>query len=194
MTHRPETMTDQQRFAAWVCDHGSAVRGFLLGMVRDAGRADELTQEVFCRAWQARQRYQETGAARGYLMRIADRLACDTARGRQPVVHLDDSGWRQVEPASRDAGPEAMAMRAEQAALLAAALDALSDVQRRVVLLRYFGQMSFAEIAAALAAPLNTVLSHCHRGLQTLRTILSSDDDERGSRETVAEPGSRDRG
>lgn len=162
-------------FASWVRAHGRAIRGYLLAMVRNAAVADELTQEVFCRAWQARQNYREQGNARAYLLRIADRLGCDWARAPKPPVQLDDQGWRQHEPAGRGAGPVQAAVLAEQAERLDGALAQLVPMQQRTLLLRYYGQMSFAEIAAMLDCPLNTVLSHCHRGLQALRQFFSDE-------------------
>jgi RNA polymerase sigma-70 factor (ECF subfamily) len=163
---------DQERFAQWVCAHGKAVRGFLGAMVRRADVADELTQEVFYRAWQARSRYRELGSARAYLLRIADRLACDRHRRGEPEVHLDESGWRRHEPPSPAAEPSQTVALVEERELLAEALDRLTASQRRVLLLRYYGQLSYAEIAAAMVCPLNTVLSHAHRGLGTLRQLL----------------------
>lgn len=186
MSHDAESMPAEERLAAWVRDHGRAVRGYLLATLRERQLADDLTQEVFLRAWQARERYREAGTPRAYLMRIADRLACDTARRRRAVL-LDEAGWRQIEPEGRQEDPALAAVGAEQSALLTRALEGLSPAQRRVLLLRYFGQMSFAEIAAAVEAPLNTVLSHCHRGLEALKTILGDHDEQRPS-ETVADP------
>jgi RNA polymerase sigma-70 factor, ECF subfamily len=51
-------------------------------------------------------------------------------------------------------------------------LDRLSPPQRRVLLLRYYGQFTFAEIAEMIDCPLNTTLSHCRRGLEALRALL----------------------
>ncbi len=60
----------------------------------------------------------------------------------------------------------------EETGRLTAALDRLSPAQRRVLLLRYFGQLSFADIATTTGLPLSTTLSHCRRGLETLRKLL----------------------
>ena len=172
MAEQSRNSDDEELFATWVREHGRAVRGFLLAMVRRPDVADDLSQEVFCRAWQARTRYREQGNARAYLLRIADRVACDRGRRRQPQVHLSDDGWQRHEPADPAEEPSAAALRAEEIEQLTAALDRLSPVQRRVLLLRYYGQLSFAEIAAAIGCPLNTTLSHCRRGLETLRKLL----------------------
>jgi RNA polymerase sigma-70 factor, ECF subfamily len=131
-----------------------------------------LSQEVFCRAWRARADYREQGTARAYLLRIADRLVCDRGRRNGTQVNLDQDGWRRHEPICSAAGPLGAAMRAEENRQLAAALDQLSQPQRRVLLLRYFGQFTFAEIAEMIDCPLNTTLSHCRRGLDALRAML----------------------
>ncbi len=163
---------DERLFTQWGDEHGRAVWGYLLAMVRRTDVADDLTQEVFCKAWQARDRYREQGNARAYLLRIADRLVVDRGRKSGREVTLDAENWEAIEPASPAAGPAQSAAGTEAAGQLAVALEKLSAAQRRVVLLRYYGQMSFAEIAATVDCPLNTALSHCRRGLEALREIL----------------------
>ncbi len=162
----------QGRFAQWVHDHGQAVRGFLLALVRRGDVADDLCQEVFCRAWQARQRYTDQGKARAYLLQIAHRLVVDRSRRNEPQTNLNEEAWTVHEPPTETPGPSQAAMMNEQIGLLHAALDRLAPMQQRVLLLRYYGQMDFQEIADTLQTPLNTALSHCRRGLETLRQML----------------------
>jgi RNA polymerase sigma-70 factor (ECF subfamily) len=161
--------------AEWIEQHGDAVRGYLRAMTGRHDVADDLWQDVFQRVWRAGGRYDERGAARAYLIRIADRLLCDRARQlRRRAVErqLDDEGWRRVEPASGDPAPGRALEATEAGRRLHAALDLLSPAQRRVLLLRYYGELSFAEIAATVERPLNTVLSDCRRGLEALRGVL----------------------
>jgi RNA polymerase sigma-70 factor (ECF subfamily) len=172
MADRGRNADDQQLFADWLREHLQAVRGFLLAMVRRPEVAEEMTQEVFRRAWQARGRYREQGNARAYLLRIANRLACDHGRRPKPTINLDAEGWRQYEPVHPAAEPSRAVLLAEETEQLTAALDRLSPIERQVLLLRYYGQLSFAEIAAEIACPLNTTLSHCRRGLEKLRKLL----------------------
>ena len=172
MHHDSQSTDEAQRWMAWAREHGPAVRGYVLALVRRTELAEELTQEVFYRAWRARRSYREEGNARAYLLRIADRLVCDVGRKAGREVTLDEEGWRQIEPVSRTAGPLQSLQQAEAARQLAAALDSLSPAQRRVLLLRYYGQLSFAEIAEIVNCPINTALSHCRRGLSTMRRIL----------------------
>lgn len=163
---------DASLWSDWNRAHAPAVRGYLLALVRRPDLADDLVQEVFCRAWQARGRYREEGNVRAYLLRIADRLACDRARRSGREVNVSEEDWRRLEPAQDGRAPDDAAAQREVLEQLAAALDSLSPVQRRVLLLRYFGQVRFSEIADMVGCPLSTALSHAHRGLLALRRLL----------------------
>lgn len=165
--------TDEERVIRWVTEHGDAVRGYLVGLIRRQDVADDLVQEVYRRVWQARDRYAEQGSPRAYLIRVADRLAWDYFRRHQREVTLDEVGWEEVEPPDRNGSPSSPLIDSEAKSELAAALDLLTIAQRRVLLLRYYSEMSFEEIAAAMECPLSTALSHCRRGLLALRKIMS---------------------
>jgi RNA polymerase sigma-70 factor, ECF subfamily len=159
---------EHEFLSRWVQEHGSALRGFIRSMVRCSTTADDLVQETFRKAWQARHNYTESGQARSYLLRIADRLTVDYLRQRREQM-LPELQWKVVEPHTEQEHPAQQLIQVEMQAELQQALNALSEIQRRVLLLRYYGDMDFNTIANQLELPLNTVLSHCHRGLQQLR-------------------------
>ena len=164
---------DEVRIARWVREHGRCVRGYLLGMVRRPDVADDLAQEVFQRAWRARERYRDEGHERAYLLKIADRLVVDRSRRLGLELTVEETVWREVEPASEDDSPLDGLTRTEMSQQLAAALDRLTPAQRRVLLLRFFGDLRFEEIAESIGCPLGTALSHCRRGLIAMRRLLS---------------------
>jgi RNA polymerase sigma-70 factor (ECF subfamily) len=163
----------EARVIRWVTEHGVAVRGYVQGLVRRPELAEDLVQEVFRRAWQARERYEEQGSPRAYLLRIADRLVCDHGRRAHREITLDEVAWGEVEPFERGTAASDPLVDAEAKVALNAALDSLSPTQRRVLLLRYYGDMSFEEIATTIECPLNTALSHCRRGLLALRKMMT---------------------
>jgi len=164
----------EERITRSVREHALAVRGYLLGLVRRHDVADDLLQEVFRRAWQSHARYREEGHERAYLLRIADRLVVDRSRRLGREINVDDATWHEVEPAAPEDSPLDDLARGETSGELAAALDQLTLAQRRVLLLRYFGDLTFEEIAAALDCPLGTALSHCRRGLTALRKLMTA--------------------
>jgi RNA polymerase sigma-70 factor (ECF subfamily) len=170
-------LSPDELLASWVREHSAAVRGYALALVRRPDVADDVLQEVFRRAWQVRDSFRRQGQDRAFLIRIADHLVCDRARRLGRELNLDDAGWQAQEPAAgtvSETDPSARAQWREAEQDLAVALDQLSVGQRRVLLMRYFGGLEFAEIAEQLGCPLNTALSHCRRGLQTLRRLMVS--------------------
>lgn len=166
---RPDS--DRERITGWYHQHGPAVRGYVLAMVRRSDVADDMLQETFRKAWEARDRYQETGAARAYLLRIADRLVCDRARRSGRETSLEAAAWELCD-SSPDSDPTLAVQQSEQRRRLIETLAELSPLQQRVLLLRYYSEMSFADIADTVGCPLSTALSHARRGLSVLRKRL----------------------
>lgn len=172
MSDGSEVLSDANRLTEWVREYGRAVYGYLFALTRRSDVAEDLTQDVFRRAWQARLQYAEQGSPKAYLLRIADRLVIDFSRRKRLEIHLDDDGWRINQPQSLVTPPEDGLQLAESIERLQASLHVLSPPQRRVLLLRYFGDLDFDSIAQEMKAPLGTVLSHCHRGLAKLRKLM----------------------
>jgi RNA polymerase sigma-70 factor (ECF subfamily) len=143
-------------------------------MVRRSDVADDVVQEVFERAWQARDRYRDEGHERAFLLRIADRLVIDRSRRLKLEINVDDATWHEIEPTDQAGQPMEEMTRSETNDELTTALNQLTPAQTRVLLLRFFGQMTFEEIADTLDSPLGTVLSHCRRGLASLRQLLTA--------------------
>jgi RNA polymerase sigma factor (sigma-70 family) len=172
MSDGSDALSDAKRLTDWVRDYGRSVYGYLLALTRRVDIAEDLTQDVFRRAWQARGQYAEQGSPKAYLMRIADRLAIDYSRRKQLEIHLDDDGWRLNQPIAERDSPPAESQLNEAVTQLQANMHFLSPPQRRVLLLRYFGDLDFESIAEEMESPVGTVLSHCHRGLAKLRKMM----------------------
>lgn len=160
----------ERRLTDWVRRHAGPLRGYLWSLTRDSSSVEDLLQEVFLRAWRARAGYVDAGREKAYLFRIADRVAADRRRGS--ARRFEDAGVLDQTPDPSAPQPVDWLAAGETRRLAAQALEALSDAQRRTLMLRYFGELPFEEIAAILGCPLNTALSHARRGLERLRAIL----------------------
>jgi RNA polymerase sigma-70 factor (ECF subfamily) len=161
----------------WVREHGSGIRGYVAALVRDRSLAEDMVQEVFLRAWKQRESYVEQGSEKGYLFRIADRLVIDHRRAKSA-----DSLPEAFEIIDHSvSAPLDELISRESAERLREGMGRLSEAQRRVLLLRYFGQLKFEEIAPMIGCPLATALSHARRGLEQLRAFFAASPS--GSRE-----------
>ena len=68
--------------------------------------------------------------------------------------------------------PGNVLLAAEDAREVRGAVASLAEPYREVVALRFFGELSLAEVAEATGRPLNTVKTHLRRGLEHLRPVL----------------------
>ncbi len=139
-------------------------------MLGDAQAAQEVTQEVFEAIWRGARAYAPgRGSARTWILAMAHHKSVDAMR-RQRV--------RASEPLSEahpdDADVVALAMRAVEGAAVRAALATLSEAQRAVVVLAYYGGYTQQEIARRLGVPLGTVKTRIRDGLQKLRDRLTA--------------------
>ncbi len=168
----PESTPDEQLFAQWVEQFGSSLQAYIHSRVYDSATAEDITQETFCRAWAARKTYQDQGSPKKYLFCIAERLIIDYRRKKRPAFFENEEAQIACEPIDNASTAEQTLILAENIQKLRSAMESLSEVQQKTLMLRFFGQFSFAEIADITEMPLGTVLSHCHRALDKLRDIL----------------------
>ena len=142
--------------------HRGAVWGFFRRRVTDRSLAEDLSQETFVALFTAATRYEDRGAFRSYLFGIAYNVL-STHRRRPTVVSPSDVDLARAGADSPDLD---VVLRVRQA------IGALDAIDRDVVLLREFEALSYAEIAAVLAIPVNTVRSRLFRARLALKEKL----------------------
>jgi RNA polymerase sigma-70 factor (ECF subfamily) len=141
----------------------------ILGRPHDA---EDVVQESFVAAFRSLGSYRGDGPLGGWLMRIATRQAFRRLGQRRDPVELDPE---TAGPGSRAHDPMAAALAGERQRAVRHAVAELRDPYREVVALRFFGELSLEEIAAATRRPLNTVKTHLRRGLMQLRGRLGDE-------------------
>ncbi|MFF5930873.1 MULTISPECIES: RNA polymerase sigma factor [Streptomyces] len=137
-----------------------------LGNAQDA---EDVTQQVFIAAWRGRAGYRaERGALGGWLVGIARHVILDarTARTRRTELErvLTGQHAQAVRTYSKDECEQAL-----NRVLVLQKLGLLSPVQRRLVGMAIYGDMTQAQISEETGLPLGTVKSHIRRALLSLR-------------------------
>ena len=155
--------------------------------------AQDLTQDVFIKAYRNLDRYDAAKASLGtWLVAIARHALVDHFRRTSPDRRTDSLDEPAADPDDRpgpgvaleDGGPspfETLARR-ERQELVQRALDRLRPEFREVVILRDLQDMDYAEIASVIGVPEGTVKSRLNRGRAELARLLSRIHDQVGVR------------
>jgi RNA polymerase sigma-70 factor, ECF subfamily len=138
-----------------------------------ASEAEDVSQEVFCGAFRALHRFRGECRLSTWFYSLALRRMVDHRRSpaRREVPSGAD-GPELREPEGGPPSPETQAVEGQRRERVHAALDALDEPARSVLLAYYLGEMPVAEIARTLTMPEGTVKTHLHRGRQRLREQL----------------------
>jgi RNA polymerase sigma-70 factor (sigma-E family) len=147
-------------------EHGSWLVGLLTVFVGDRVTAEDIAQEAFLRVYRAWPRLRDEDRAVGYLRTTALNLARSGFRRR--LVALRHGAKTERDAAAAD---EAVILRDEQRAVIAA-LRGLPTRQRECLVLRFYGELSEAEIASAIGISASSVKTHTRRGLAALEERL----------------------
>jgi RNA polymerase sigma-70 factor (ECF subfamily) len=168
---------DRQAFGLFVERETRAVYRSCLRILGRPHDAEDVTQETFVAAYRAIGSYRGEGSLRGWLQRIATRQAFRRLSQRRPTADVATI----PEPLLADsrAEPTRVVAASELRGELRDAVEALPDPYREVVALRFFAELSLAEVAEATGRPINTVKTHLRRGLERLRPMLGADGADR---------------
>ena len=137
--------------------------------VWSAEEAQDITQEAFLKVWSARARV-DVSSVEPLLYRTAVNLASNRRRSRRLW------GWLGLdavaEPASQETRVDDELAKERSRGLVRAAVDALPEELRRVIVLAELSELSYAEIGAILGIPQGTVGSRRNTALRRLQGML----------------------
>ena len=173
---------DKTAFAELVRRYGDSVLGYLMRMSGDREQAEDLFQETFKRV------HEKAHTLRGnhfkpWLFTIATNVAIDGMRRRRRLQvvslnqKLDCANGRceelgAVAVADNQCEPSQKAIRAEQKEQVRRAIESLPANQRATLVLAYYQQLSYREVAEALGCSIGTVKAQMYRALKTLAQRL----------------------
>jgi RNA polymerase sigma-70 factor (ECF subfamily) len=180
---------DQEAFSSLVEKYKDPVFNVAYRMLGNPTEAEDVAQEAFVRAYTQLHTYKETHRFSTWLLSIASHLSIDQLRRRRflalPLENVPFLEWiADVGP-----GPEQSALRHETADDMQRILDTLPVKYRAVLLLRYWHDFSYEEIAHTLDLTPALVKARLHRARELVArtmkaqgldmTLASEETDER---------------
>ncbi len=140
------------------------IYGFFCRRVSNPANAEELTQETFFALLRAAARYEPRALFRTYLYAIGFKIL---------RAHRRKAAFRATFLRHRNSVPDRAKQDSTEAGLwVRRAVEKLDPIDREILMLREFEQLSYAEIADLLQLPLNTVRSRLFRARTALRDFL----------------------
>jgi RNA polymerase sigma-70 factor (ECF subfamily) len=170
--------TDPHAFASLYEAHYSRILNYIFRRTLDPSLSEDLTSETFFKALRGLRKFRR-GSFQGWLYKIATneiRMHWRSARTRRE----NDPKWRdelrRIHFASHESdNPEDRHEKMREFILLRKALLELPPRYQTVLVLRYFEDLPYSEIAQAMGKRLGTVKSLVHRGVARLRELIENE-------------------
>ena len=170
--------TDSAAFGELYETHYDTILNYIYRHTLDVSLAEELASNTFFRALRALPRYRHRAPFRAWLYRIAtNEVRMHWRKEKRRRASEDDPLWKCELERIYFAAPEAKSEEEREEKMRAYArlhgcLSALSERYRIVLLLRYFEELSYEEIANVLSKRVGTVKSLVHRGIRRLESLM----------------------
>ncbi len=169
LIHRCQT-GDEEAFAALFHQYKNLVYKTAYLMLDSADEAEDALQEVFLQAHRSLSTFDPSkGAFTTWLHRVTVNHCLSRRRKRRLLI----TGLEKIPPLAQNEYPSPQD-RSENEVAVQQALSRLTEKLRTVVILRYYLELSYAEIAQTLNIPVGTVKSRLSLALETLRKELGT--------------------
>lgn len=157
--------------------HQDYVYSYILFICKNEDTAQDVFQDTFARAIVAirNHKYQKTGKFSAWLVRIAHNLAIDRTRNAEPGLTLthDDLPPGVTNSLRFSEGTvENRIIESQDTECLRSLLNYLPEVQREVVIMKFYEDLSFKEIAEKTGVSINTSLGRMRYALINLRKLI----------------------
>lgn len=170
---------DQKAYAELMQRYKDSIYFMALKMVNNKDDAMDLTVETFGKAFENLDKYKPDFAFSTWLFRIATNNCIDFIRKKRlNVVSLNtltdqDGEERQLEVRSENLNPEETSIKKQENEKLKNIVDQLPSRYRTLIILRYFEEQSYEEIAQQLDLPLGTVKAQLFRARDLLANVMN---------------------
>lgn len=164
---------DETAIARLIEKYQPGVFRFALSILNDPGEASEATQDTFIAALRALSSYHEAASFKTWLYKIALNFSRSRLRKRKTLERLQNTLTSIFEVQSQlPPTPEDAVIRDEEEAAIWKALGKLGEKHRIPLVLRYYHDLSIAEIAEIMNLKEGTVHSRLSIGRERMRIQL----------------------
>ena len=165
---------NQTAIEMFVRQYETGVFRLALSILGDQAEANEITQETFISALRSLPSYQENQSLKAWLYTIALNHSRSHLRKRKTLERLRNTlnSIFRVET-QKQVSPEDSVIRGDKEAEVWKALNRLDEPFRVVIVLRYFHELSIAEISAILSVNEGTIHSRLYTARERLRNELN---------------------
>ncbi len=153
---------DTEAFTQMVEAYQRPVFNLCYRMLGEPEEAEDAAQETFLRAYDNLKRYDEERSFSTWILSIAAHYCIDQLRKRR-LTFLSMDSFPNLDIPDTNPGPEAAYHRREEQQRVQALLKALNPQDRGAVVLYYWYDFSYEEIAASLSLSVSAVKSRLHR-------------------------------
>ena len=157
--------------------HHVRVYRFVLRLVRDQTKAEDLISEVFLDVWRQAGKFEARSAVSTWLLAIARYKALSALR-RRPDEELDDEAAAAIEDTADN--PEVALEKKDKGEILRKCLTELSPEHREIIDLVYYHEKSVEEVAEIVGIPENTVKTRMFYARKRLSELLKAAGVDRG--------------
>lgn len=144
-------------------------------ITKDSQEAYDLVQEVFIRAMREPRFFEADFRQKAWLFRVTSNLCFNLVRDRRRRGAILEQSFRDEH---READQLDQVFGGEQRKEVLAAIDQMSEDHKEILLLRYYDDLSYAEIAEVLDVALGTVMSRLSRARRRLQEVLEQPDEK----------------
>ncbi len=173
---------DPDGYRALLDTYGRRLYGYFLRSTANHHDAEDMLGDLALRVIRRISKYRESGRFEQWLFRIAANMVRDRIRRSRSGLRRvsisdgeDKTGWDDITAEGQDAADDRIG-RAETSSRINEALNELDEATKQMILLRYYGEMSFRELADIFDCPIGTALARVHRGLESMRNLLNENE------------------
>ncbi len=168
---------DKSAISTLIEKHNRRVRDYVRAMVKDSDVADDITQETFIKVVKVidEGRYTDNGKFLSWVLRIAHNRALDYFRAQKSSSSVSESsaGYNVLGTIKyADRSVEESIISDQTAEEIRSLVELLPEEQRQVVMLRYYSDLSFKEIAEQTGVSINTALGRMRYALINMRKMM----------------------